>query len=314
VGPSQRTDRELLDDEFKSLRAARGVVTALGVDYGTRRAGIAVSVGGNSTRPVAVVPSVPPSALIDVVLETAMRERADVIVVGLPKPPRDFHAERAERRRRELYGAVVDVSDLSELYFDAEDVADDIGADALKARLGMYSMKQGGTLEERARRLWRLVEAGGDLDLVPSGAFVGGEAGKRTTCAAVRNARETDGGTVGDGLLGGDRALTLNPKPRGRAPVKMHVLARRFAENLADAARSRGLSSTMKVVMVDESATSAEADLIAATARKGRGLKDRAKGAHLDDIAAGVLLDRYFAGTHGAAEEIPPMGGDDVSR
>ena len=58
----------------------------------------------------------------------------------------------------------------------------------------------------------------------------------------------------------------------------------------------------------------AEADLIAATARKGRGLKDRAKGAHLDDIAAGVLLDRYFAGTHGAAEEITPMGGDDVSR
>ena len=309
MGPFQRTDRELLDDEFKSLRAARGVVTALGVDYGTRRAGIAVSVGGNSTRPVAVVPSVPPSALIDVVLETAMRERADVIVVGLPKPPRDFHAERAERRRRELYGAVVDVSDLSERYFDAEDIADDIGADALKARLGSYSMKQGGTLEERAWRLWRLVEAGGDLDLVPSGAFVGGEAGKRTTCAAVRNARDADGGTVGDGLLGGDKTLiTLNPKPRGRAPVKMHVLARRFAENLADAARSRGLSSTMKVVMVDESATSAEADLIAATARKGRGLKDRAKGAHLDDIAAGVLLDRYFAGTHGEAEEIPPMG------
>ena len=310
MGPSQRTDRELLDDEFKSLRAARGVVTALGVDYGTRRAGIAVSVGGNSTRPVAVVPSVPPSALIDVVLQTAMRERADVIVVGLPKPPRDFHAERAERRRRELYGAVVDVSDLSERYFDAEDIADDIGADALKARLGSYSMKQGGTLEERAWRLWRLVEAGGDLDLVPSGAFVGGEAGKRTTCAAVRNARDADGGTVGDGLLGGDKTLTLNPKPRGRAPVKMHVLARRFAENLADAAHSAGLSSTMKVVMVDESATSAEADLIAATARKGRGLKDRAKGAHLDDIAAGVLLDRYFAGTHGEAEEIPPMGSD----
>ena len=310
VGPSQRTDRELLDDEFKSLRAARGVVTALGVDYGTRRAGIAVSVGGNSTRPVAVVPSVPPSALIDVVLQTAMRERADVIVVGLPKPPRDFHAERAERRRRELYGAVVDVSDLSERYFDAEDIADGLGADALKARLGSYSMKQGGTLEERAWRLWRLVEAGGDLDLVPSGAFVGGEAGKRTTCAAVRNARDADGGTVGDGLLGGDKTLTLNPTPRGRAPVKMHVLARRFAENLADAARSRGLSSTMKVVMVDESATSAEADLIAATARKGRGLKDRAKGAHLDDIAAGVLLDRYFAKTHGEAEEIPPMGSD----
>ena len=310
VGPSQRTDRELLDDEFKSLRAARGVVTALGVDYGTRRAGIAVSVGGNSTRPVAVVPSVPPSALIDVVLQTAMRERADVIVVGLPKPPRDFHAERAERRRRELYGAVVDVSDLSERYFDAEDIADGLGADALKARLGSYSMKQGGVLEERARRLWCLVEAGGDLDLVPSGIFVGGEAGKRTTCAAVRNARDADGGTVGDGLLGGDKTLTLNPKPRGRAPVKMHVLARRFAENLADAAHSAGLSSTMKVVMVDESATSAEADLIAATARKGRGLKDRAKGAHLDDIAAGVLLDRYFAGTHGEAEEIPPMGSD----
>ena len=30
-GGGGRTDRELLDDEFKSLRAARGVVTALGV-------------------------------------------------------------------------------------------------------------------------------------------------------------------------------------------------------------------------------------------------------------------------------------------
>ena len=61
------------------------------------------------------------------------------------------------------------------------------------------------------------------------------------------------------------------------------------------------------VASVEDSIVSAEADLIAATARKGRGLKDRAKGAHLDDIAAGVLLDRYFAGTHGEAEEIPPM-------
>ena len=87
----------------------------------------------------------------------------------------------------------------------------------------------------------------------------------------------------------------------------MHVLARRFAENLADAIRDAGLAKGhIRVVMVDESATSAEADLIASTARGGRGLKDRPRGAHLDDIAAGVLLDRYFAGSHGDAEEIPP--------
>ena len=316
-----RTDRELLDDEFKSLRAARGVVTALGVDYGTRRAGIAVSVGGASPRPVAVVPATPPGELIDAVVRAAVRERADVIVVGLPKPPRDFEAERAEARRRTLYSALVDVDDLVNECFDESDVAESLGADEMKRRLATYSMKTGGRLEERAARLWALVEAGGDLDLVRAGAFVGGEAGKRDACARARatNARgdehgATNTGGRGEGSTGGfsvaagstNGRVHDRSNGRGRAPVKMHVLARRFAENLADALRDAGLAEGTRVVMVDESATSAEADLIASTARGGRGLKDRPRGAHLDDIAAGVLLDRYFAGSHGDAEEIPP--------
>ena len=316
-----RTDRELLDDEFKSLRAARGVVTALGVDYGTRRAGIAVSVGGASPRPVAVVPATPPGELIDAVVRAAVRERADVIVVGLPKPPRDFEAERAEARRRTLYSALVDVDDLVNECFDESDVAESLGADEMKRRLATYSMKTGGRLEERAARLWALVEAGGDLDLVRAGAFVGGEAGKRDACARARatNARgdkhgATNTGGRGEGSTGGfsvaagstNGRVHDRSNRRGRAPVKMHVLARRFAENLADALRDAGLAEGTRVVMVDESATSAEADLIASTARGGRGLKDRPRGAHLDDIAAGVLLDRYFAGSHGDAEEIPP--------
>ena len=47
------------------------------------------------------MPATPPGELIDAVVRAAVRERADVIVVGLPKPPRDFEAERAEARRRE---------------------------------------------------------------------------------------------------------------------------------------------------------------------------------------------------------------------
>lgn len=303
------------------MRAARGVVTALGVDYGTRRAGIAVSVGGASPRPVAVVPATPPGELIDAVVRAAVRERADVIVVGLPKPPRDFEAERAEARRRTLYSALVDVDDLVNECFDESDVAESLGADEMKRRLATYSMKTGGRLEERAARLWALVEAGGDLDLVRAGAFVGGEAGKRDACARARatNARgdkhgATNTGGRGEGSTGGfsvaagstNGRVHDRSNRRGRAPVKMHVLARRFAENLADALRDAGLAQGTRVVMVDESATSAEADLIASTARGGRGLKDRPRGAHLDDIAAGVLLDRYFAGSHGDAEEIPP--------
>ena len=172
------------------MRAARGVVTALGVDYGTRRAGIAVSVGGASPRPVAVVPATPPGELIDAVVRAAVRERADVIVVGLPKPPRDFEAERAEARRRELYSALVDVGDLANECFDASDVAESLGADEMKRRLGAYSMKIGGRVEERAARLWALVEAGGDPGPRPGGRVRGGRGGQERR---VREGEEREG-------------------------------------------------------------------------------------------------------------------------
>ena len=228
------------------MRAARGVVTALGVDYGTRRAGIAVSVGGTSPRPVAVVPATPPGELIDAVVRAAVRERADVIVVGLPKPPRDFEAERAEARRRTLYSALVDVGDLVDECFDASDVAESLGADEMKHRLAAYSMKTGGRVEERAARLWALVEAGGDLDLVPAGAFVGGAAGKRDACARARAHRSVVPRGEGDNNVRGDNVRVPwrlvhqragDNRRRSNRPVKMHVLARRFAENLADAVR-----------------------------------------------------------------------------
>ena len=144
----------------------------------------------------------------------------------------------------------------------------------MKRRLAAYSMKIGGRVEERAARLWALVEAGGDLDLVPAGAFVGGEAGKRNACARARkrgfnvatgDERETTTGE--ETSFGGDNVAVGSPpnrrterrsNRRGRAPVKMHVLARRFAENLADAVRDAGLGAKgTRVVMVDESATSA---------------------------------------------------------
>ena len=179
--------------------------------------------------------------------------------------------------------------------FDESDVAESLGADEMKRRLATYSMKTGGRLEERAARLWALVEAGGDLDLVPAGAFVGGEAGKRNACARARKERvqRRDGfdertgrrQRAGGSSFGGFNVAVGSPpnrrteddrstNRRGRAPVKMHVLARRFAENLADAVRDAGVMSNeghIRVVMVDESATSAEAELIASTARGGRG-------------------------------------------
>ena len=250
-----------------------------------------------------------------------MRERADVIVVGLPKPPRDFEAERAEARRRTLYSALVDVDDLVNECFDESDVAESLGADEMKRRLATYSMKTGGRLEERAARLWALVEAGGDLDLVRAGAFVGGEAGKRDARARARG--QTRGATnTGRRTRAGEERV----RRAGSASRRVRRTgACTTGPTGGDARRSRCTSSRVdsprtsrmrfatrvspklaRVVMVDESATSAEADLIASTARGGRGLNDRPRGAHLDDIAAGVLLDRYFAGSHGDAEEIPP--------
>jgi len=81
------SDWDALDAELRGMRAASGERTVLGVDYGRRRTGLAVSAGGLAPRPLAVVPSFPPHELLAAVIAAALRERCDEIVVGLPVPP-----------------------------------------------------------------------------------------------------------------------------------------------------------------------------------------------------------------------------------
>ena len=80
------------------MRAASGGATALGVDYGMNRTGIAVSAGGIAPRPLDVVASKPIDALVREVVHRALKERVDVIVVGLPVPPNMTAAQAAAAR------------------------------------------------------------------------------------------------------------------------------------------------------------------------------------------------------------------------
>ena len=80
------------------MRAASGGATALGVDYGMNRTGIAVSAGGIAPRPLEVVASKPIDALVREVVHRALKERVDVIVVGLPVPPNMTAAQAAAAR------------------------------------------------------------------------------------------------------------------------------------------------------------------------------------------------------------------------
>ena len=143
------------------MRAASGGATALGVDYGMNRTGIAVSAGGIAPRPLDVVASKPIDALVREVVHRALKERVDVIVVGLPVPPNMTAAQaaaaRAPRRRKksaviqsssdgERLRARVDVATLASRRFrDANDLESWLGADGLKRELAKHKMKAGGT-------------------------------------------------------------------------------------------------------------------------------------------------------------------------
>jgi putative Holliday junction resolvase len=102
---AKKSDWDLMDEELRGMRAACGGATALGVDYGLNRTGFAVSAGGVAPRPLNVVDSKPIDVLVKETVRMAIKERADVIVVGLPVPPNMTAAqaaglERAPRMKR----------------------------------------------------------------------------------------------------------------------------------------------------------------------------------------------------------------------
>lgn len=309
----RKTDWELMDEELRGIRAASHGRTALGVDYGRRRTGLAVSSGGLAPRPLEVVPSHPAPNLIRAVVDAALRERADEIVVGLPVPPKPPDADAA--RKREGPRAPVDLSRVvgggarPKVRFP-EDVEPSLGLDGMKTALESFGLKAGGTGEERAARIWALIEADGNLSALPARYFPGGAQGKaRLVAAAVETAAASPSAPARNArdprrwIASSPTDAKTDTKRRGRPPIQMHVVCRRFAENLADAAAPHGVP----VRMYDESLTSKRAALAVEASRGARGLATGfGTDEHVDDVAAAILLERYFARECGEPIDVPP--------
>ena len=336
---AKQSDWDLMDEELRGMRAASGGATALGVDYGMNRTGIAVSAGGIAPRPLEVVASKPIDALVREVVHRALKERVDVIVVGLPVPPNMTAAQaasaRAPRRRKksaeekviqsssdgERLRARVDVATLASRRFrDASDLESWLGADGLKRELAKHRMKAGGTPRECSERLFALIARRGVLNDVPARFFPGNARGKRE---AVRFAMEKhigDDGVRADVTVptdvssvardGGDvpkaGASQKKKKKNSRPPRETHVLCRRFAERVADAAAA--LDVPIPVELYDESRTSLQASLAVEASRGARGAAASLRPeASLDDVAAALLLERYFRKDRGPALPVKPM-------
>ena len=333
---AKQNDWDLMDEELRGMRAASGGATALGVDYGMNRTGIAVSAGGIAPRPLDVVASKPIDALVREVVHRALKERVDVIVVGLPVPPNMTAAQaaaaRAPRRRKKFFDnqsssdgerlrARVDVATLASRRFrDANDLESWLGADGLKRELAKHKMKAGGTPRECSERLFALIARRGVLNDVPARFFPGNARGKRE---AVRFAMEKhigDDGVRADVTVptdvssvardGGDvpkaGASQKKKKKNSRPPRETHVLCRRFAERVADAAAA--LDVPIPVELYDESRTSLQASLAVEASRGARGAAASLRPeARLDDVAAALLLERYFRKDRGPALPVKPM-------
>jgi len=338
---AKQSDWDLMDEELRGMRAASGGATALGVDYGMNRTGIAVSAGGIAPRPLEVVASKPIDALVREVVHRALKERVDVIVVGLPVPPNMTAAQAASARasRRSLkkksaeekvpiqsssdgerLRARVDVATLASRRFrDASDLESWLGADGLKRELAKHRMKAGGTPRECSERLFSLIARRGVLNDVPARFFPGNARGKRE---AVRFAMENqrtiidnrDDGVREDVTVlseAGARKQNEKKKKNSRPPREMHVLCRRFAERVADAAAA--LDVPIPVELYDESRTSLQAGLAVEASRGARGAAASLRPeASLDDVAAALLLERYFRKDRGPALPVKPIRGSRV--
>ena len=331
------TDPREGDDEGPSSVSSSSVPmrTVLGVDYGRRRTGLAVTTGGIAPRPLGVISSSPPDALLRRVVETAINERAQEIVVGLPVPPGKPARPRGKDGGEEQPGSrdvFVSVRHLAK--FRSAWELESLGMAALKEHLAGFGLKVGGTLQERAERLFALVELRGNVTALAPGCFANGDAGKMEAVAAAAAAAAASraaaeegaprvgpstregpvggvGGASSGGTVSGRGGVTADTRGGsdaggGRPAVQMHRICRRFAENLADAAAPHGLP----VRMYDEAHTSQQAELSVEVARAARGAAvGLAPGTHLDDVAAAILLERYFARTHGDPIEVPPRLG-----
>ncbi len=335
---AKQSDWDLMDEELRGMRAASGGATALGVDYGMNRTGIAVSAGGIAPRPLEVVASKPIDALVREVVHRAIKERVDVIVVGLPVPPNMTAAQAASARasRRSLkkksaeekvpiqsssdgerLRARVDVATLASRRFrDASDLESWLGADGLKRELAKHRMKAGGTPRECSERLFSLIARRGVLNDVPARFFPGNARGKRE---AVRFAMENqrtihrdDGVRENVTVLSEAGARKQKEKKKNsRPPREMHVLCRRFAERVADAAAA--LDVPIPVELYDESRTSLQAGLAVEASRGARGAAASLRPeASLDDVAAALLLERYFRKDRGPALPVKPIRGSRV--
>ena len=332
---AKQSDWDLMDEELRGMRAASGGATALGVDYGMNRTGIAVSAGGIAPRPLDVVASKPIDALVREVVHRALKERVDVIVVGLPVPPNMTAAQaasaRAPRRRKksaeekviqsssdgERLRARVDVATLASRRFrDASDLESWLGADGLKRELAKHRMKAGGTPRECSERLFSLVARRGVLNDVPARFFPGNARGKREAVRFAMEKRRTinrDDGVREDVTVLSEAGARKQKKKKknSRPPREMHVLCRRFAERVADAAAA--LDVPIPVELYDESRTSLQAGLVVEASRGARGAAASLRPeASLDDVAAALLLERYFRKDRGPALPVKPMRGSRV--
>ena len=332
---AKQSDWDLMDEELRGMRAASGGATALGVDYGMNRTGIAVSAGGIAPRPLEVVASKPIDALVREVVHRALKERVDVIVVGLPVPPNMTAAQaasaRAPRRRKksaeekviqsssdgERLRARVDVATLASRRFrDASDLESWLGADGLKRELAKHRMKAGGTPRECSERLFSLVARRGVLNDVPARFFPGNARGKREAVRFAMEKQRTihrDDGVREDVTVLSEAGARKQKKKKknSRPPREMHVLCRRFAERVADAAAA--LDVPIPVELYDESRTSLQAGLVVEASRGARGAAASLRPeASLDDVAAALLLERYFRKDRGPALPVKPMRGSRV--
>lgn len=336
---AKQSDWDLMDEELRGMRAASGGATALGVDYGMNRTGIAVSAGGIAPRPLEVVASKPIDALVREVVHRAIKERVDVIVVGLPVPPNMTAAQAASERasRRSLkkksaeekvpiqsssdgerLRARVDVATLASRRFrDASDLESWLGADGLKRELAKHRMKAGGTPRECSERLFSLIARRGVLNDVPARFFPGNARGKREAVRFAMEKQRTihrdDGVRENVTVLSeaGARKQNEKKKKNSRPPREMHVLCRRFAERVADAAAA--LDVPIPVELYDESRTSLQAGLAVEASRGARGAAASLRPeASLDDVAAALLLERYFRKDRGPALPVKPIRGSRV--
>lgn len=338
---AKQSDWDLMDEELRGMRAASGGATALGVDYGMNRTGIAVSAGGIAPRPLEVVASKPIDALVREVVHRAIKERVDVIVVGLPVPPNMTAAQAASERasRRSLkkksaeekvpiqsssdgerLRARVDVATLASRRFrDASDLESWLGADGLKRELAKHGMKAGGTPRECSERLFSLIARRGVLNDVPARFFPGNARGKREAVRFAMEKQRTihrdDGVRENVTVLSeaGARKQNEKKKKNSRPPREMHVLCRRFAERVADAAAA--LDVPIPVELYDESRTSLQAGLAVEASRGARGAAASLRPeASLDDVAAALLLERYFRKDRGPALPVKPIRGSRVRK